>query len=923
MTTKSDFDSGVDLEIKSSEREMLDLVKKSSSDVNMSPSTASPQLSVASSSGGEFFSQSSLAGLNKQQSPSLTNLRGSVEDISKPVEKVKSANVTSETEEFDSWLKGVETKNEEDVKFVKKISEAIKDLDDALALEKTSSSSDDSSRHESPQKDLNMKDENLVLDFRLGPQNQVRKQISLQPDSLQDDSLVRRDSSGTDTEEETWRGRIERGEFSEKVKEKSKSVTDLMILTHIESEGSESDSLPSLTRQYSIDKSKRKLPSGAIMSTIGFGSEGNIRGALLGEEFQDALKQLQEWKIRDSESRENSLHFIKNEAQTSQEQDKLDFLSNDASEKNDPQLDVVTKIPSNVMQSAEVILSTVVTEPMCQNVLLEGNAAPSLSKTGDLSEKPYSSSIPLHTESKLSDDHQQNEKSIKVSPETTDVSDDSQITESSSEISTPTQYEIFTVQSFLESEKGHTSSLNRALCATKSTTNVKQIDETLSCNVVSEQSSSAKETHRVKSELVEVQADSDKIVPKYKDVEDCQSGDILTVIDCDKVSSPQNSPLILNAEISNCVSDKNTKNKIDFTEPINSLSSNDLLSNSATQEECNISSDNLVVTPLESVPSADKLEKHTFCKYNIGEIKSTDFVLSIDENKTFVPEIVVTEASILDIESDSEPELVLPSSTRVKRNVRIIMSESDDSEDDDKRNVTLSNSSIFTSNGIFTSTPYNILERNTLASDDTVSDIDLTYPESENSKPFVVPLSKNKVPEPAEETSVILGSCEDYTLDYFKGLKTTFGKQTSDESTDEFSKSEGEEDEKKPVSINNWDNFRSTTFHQRYHDNLTNSDVEFETSDTDIELNDKNRGNSNNPDDFPEHLDIMKPKMKLNEHFNDDMRKEIVICDRMNMYDNFSGKNYEDHDQQLQEVKNRLEDVAMLSESKFTVSLLT
>lgn len=106
----------------------------------------------------------------------------------------------------------------------------------------------------------------LVPSFRLGP-------------------LGGKSDSSSDTEEETWRTRIERGEFTEKVKEKSKSVTDLMVLTHIDSEGSESDSLPSL-------QPKQRNGSKPAYTSIGFGSEGNIRDALLSEELQSALRQL-------------------------------------------------------------------------------------------------------------------------------------------------------------------------------------------------------------------------------------------------------------------------------------------------------------------------------------------------------------------------------------------------------------------------------------------------------------------------------------------------------------------------------------------------------------------------------------------------------------------------------------------------------
>lgn len=231
LPNKSEFDSGVDLEIKPSE-ENQDSCKTSS------PATISPQLSVTSE---ETFTK---------KSPSLTNLQGSFEDVS----------------QFDSWLQGVEQKTEEDRKFVRNISEAIKNLDETLALEKTSSSSADSSieAHKKP-----------LLDFKLGPLG------------------GRKSESSSDTEEETWRHRVERGEFTEKVKEKSKSVTDLMVLTHIDSEESENDSLPSLSKQYSL---KRSGPKGTTYTSIGFGSEGNIRNAVLGEELQEKLKSLTIWK---------------------------------------------------------------------------------------------------------------------------------------------------------------------------------------------------------------------------------------------------------------------------------------------------------------------------------------------------------------------------------------------------------------------------------------------------------------------------------------------------------------------------------------------------------------------------------------------------------------------------------------------------
>jgi hypothetical protein len=137
------------------------------------------------------------------------------------------------------------------------------------------------------------------------------KEMICQPDSLQDDSLLdnvksaylenRATDSGTDTEDEMWRRRIERGEFSEKVKEKSKSVADLMVLTHIEcSDGSDSEP-PSLTWSFERSSNGRgsvttRVRPGSLSKNVPTtcGSDSNIYGAVLCEDFEATLKKLQE-----------------------------------------------------------------------------------------------------------------------------------------------------------------------------------------------------------------------------------------------------------------------------------------------------------------------------------------------------------------------------------------------------------------------------------------------------------------------------------------------------------------------------------------------------------------------------------------------------------------------------------------------------
>ncbi|KAJ9591249.1 hypothetical protein L9F63_002214, partial [Diploptera punctata] len=353
---------------------------------SITPLTTSPQPSLASSSGGEFFIPTLQL---RHKSPSLQNLRGSIDDLSEVTnittwQKTGDADDVEHTSEileekegeavlldegiseketegiilepdFDSWLKGVETTNEEDAKFVRKISEAIRDLDNALALEKTSSSSSSeasskSVSHQSPAKDTTIlpSEQNVVLDFRLGRADSGvssdDKEMIFQPDSLQDDSFMenaknRGTDSGTDTEDETWRRRIERGEFSEKVKEKSKSVADLMVLTHIEcSSGSDSDP-PSLTWSFERSPNTRgsfttRVRPGSFNKQVpaAFSSESNIHGAVLGEEFKDTLKKLHEAQRENSKITKPELFQKLDSDKNTSNYNRENFLANDASE---------------------------------------------------------------------------------------------------------------------------------------------------------------------------------------------------------------------------------------------------------------------------------------------------------------------------------------------------------------------------------------------------------------------------------------------------------------------------------------------------------------------------------------------------------------------------------------------------------------
>jgi len=123
--------------------------------------------------------------------------------------------------------------------------------------------------------DVQMTD-TLQSSFRLGPDEQVKNIPRMK-------TVTVFQESGSETEEESWKGRIEQGVYTEKVKQKSKSVTDLMVLVHIDPD---SDAEWSLGAQVSEKNVKKKLPA--------TGSDSDLRHTVPADEFDEALKKLRD-----------------------------------------------------------------------------------------------------------------------------------------------------------------------------------------------------------------------------------------------------------------------------------------------------------------------------------------------------------------------------------------------------------------------------------------------------------------------------------------------------------------------------------------------------------------------------------------------------------------------------------------------------
>ncbi|EFN83866.1 uncharacterized protein LOC105183797 isoform X2 [Harpegnathos saltator] len=117
----------------------------------------------------------------------------------------------------------------------------------------------------------------LPSSFRLGPDEQVKNMPVMK-------NVAMFQESGSETEEESWKGRIEQGIYTEKVKQKSKSVTDLMVLVHIDPD---SDAEWSIGAQVPDKTAKKKLPT--------TGSDSDLRHTVLpANEFDKTLKRLRD-----------------------------------------------------------------------------------------------------------------------------------------------------------------------------------------------------------------------------------------------------------------------------------------------------------------------------------------------------------------------------------------------------------------------------------------------------------------------------------------------------------------------------------------------------------------------------------------------------------------------------------------------------
>lgn len=338
---KSDSDSGLSSVNRPKSCE-VQIYADDVSDISSQPSA---------SSGVDVFNQS-------KKSPSLEILHGSFEDL---------------TTSNDPWIR-----TDDSIQFMEGINNAIRELDEALAGEPTSSDAECSPP---------------IVNFRLGPIASNKISRPLFGNSYDDNSYLGRrsgtESSGTDTEDEHWRLRIERGEFSEKVKQKSKSVADLMILTHIDaSESSENETpLNSLSRQSSFKYNRLAVP---LLNSLTFTSDSDLRNAQDDHDFQDTLKKFQTaLKNRDDDSLsylsiqiDNSMK-VKKDTKTNNTNPFLEIEASEKINKNNPFILPNTTQCSTIASNSSVLLGP------CENFTIDYYKG----ITSTLTEKPINEKV--------------------------------------------------------------------------------------------------------------------------------------------------------------------------------------------------------------------------------------------------------------------------------------------------------------------------------------------------------------------------------------------------------------------------------------------------------------------------------------------------------------------------------------------------
>ncbi|XP_023311897.1 uncharacterized protein LOC108913857 isoform X2 [Anoplophora glabripennis] len=221
--------------------------------------------------------------ITKPLSPSLNNLHGSLDNLLDP------------GDQMELWLENV-TKGG-DFSLAKSTSDVVLSIDDPIISEMSGSESSD--RGSPKQKKSKLKSK---IDF--DPNIRFRDGNIKQPYNFSDSALFsqRTTSSESETEDENWRKKVERGAYTEKVRLKSRSVADLMILTHVDYSESESETpLPSLDHRVNYRNVRYAPRNNLENASLTYGSEGNLLS--VHDTFQEELKKLKE-------ERRDSLLFV-------------------------------------------------------------------------------------------------------------------------------------------------------------------------------------------------------------------------------------------------------------------------------------------------------------------------------------------------------------------------------------------------------------------------------------------------------------------------------------------------------------------------------------------------------------------------------------------------------------------------------------
>lgn len=796
---------------------------------------------------------------------SLCNEISNQNNISDSMNNLLQDSCTVQNNEMESWLENLT--NTEDLSYVKGVQTAMHDLDNAIALENISGS--DFSHRPSPS-NVNS---NLQLNFKLGPINKSKPPSPLENDSLTDSLLfARRTSSESETEEENWKRKIETGAYSEKVRQKSRSVADLMVLTHIDCSESDSET-PLASLDYRVNfrnirkTSKQNLENMSLM----FGSEGNLLSVK--DTFEEELRKLKE-------ERKDSLLFVPDTLATHNDTKSLPDSSSARKESSSSSENLTLSTEALLKDSPskrllEELNNPTELTPMNQiynvfNVTIESKFAPinnlkeiinfkeddndtlnDLLKTEYILEKKNGNKSAMLDNSLAEIVHVKNNEQIENAPS-------QQLNlEVPTNIEVPTLYDLIQNNVELLDYIITTDERLGSVNITENNCTVKEITE------VAKEASEMTEAHEIFTEPIQATVNNKEETESTNKTVNSQIS--VQNIECNKLNYEQidnlnteqhsndsekdseanllsqsedvNTTYIMNTTVKQKTDSKadlleNETDTINISEPNNDITILQLLSNTySKQGETNFEND------LEEELNLNKLKVQCVQESNNDEL-ATNVTYFDDvklDNTEFDTNQVVEEASdVIILETKSQLHSIIDEN---EKSMKSVLSETkyediatEIIQDNCNSNMDSLKSIPSELNTCNSSTSFETCNESS-KQNDNLNKVDIEFNLKDQYFSNTL-LTSTPIEKKHFTNSVILGSCPEYTIDLYKGLKTALEEEQNEEELLQFSSNfmqfDNEQNENKATnnclnySLETWDTFLDNAMDKQEDKNFFN-----------------------------------------------------------------------------------------------------